>query len=413
MIKSFSTIKWIFILLLLPLSLSLQAQETPTPDGKALFKANCASCHNKNMVADMTGPALAGVQDRWESEELLYSWIRNSGAVINSGNSYANTLFNKWNKSPMTAFPDLKDAEIEQILLYVNGIATGEGPYAPKDIVVSGSSTENTESTGNNYWQYGLLAVALLILSLVLARIINNLKYINQVKDGEAPAKRTTILEQLTNKTLIGFLVFILLLIGGYNTVNNAIDLGRQQDYAPEQPIPFSHEIHAGIHKIECQYCHDGARRSKHAVIPAVNTCMNCHKAVKGETETAQKEIQKIYDAAGWDGTAYTGETKPIEWVRIHNLPDHVYFNHSQHVVAGGLDCQTCHGPVEEMAKVKQFSPLSMGWCINCHRDTEVKFNDNDYYKAYDKYHEDLKSGKMEKVTVEDIGGLECQKCHY
>ena len=142
---------------------------------------------------------------------------------------------------------------------------------------------------------------------------------------------------------------------------------------------------------------------------------MNCHKAVKqgptGETE----EIAKIYAAVGWDAEdqKYTGEEEPIEWVRIHNLPDHVYFNHAQHVNVGGLECQTCHGPIEEMEEVYQFAPLSMGWCINCHRQTQVQFANNDYYDIYTKYHEDLKNGSLDQVTVETIGGTECQKCHY
>lgn len=414
MIKSFFNTKWVFVLLMLPLGLTLQAQDTP--DGKALFKANCASCHNKNMKADMTGPALGGVEERWESQELLYAWIRNSQAVIASGDAYAVNLYNQYNKSVMTAFPDLTDADIAEILLYIDNIYTGEGKYAPKAPAggPAGDAVATTDSKPN-YVQYGILLAALVVLSLVLARIISNLNYINQVKEGTAPEKKPTILQSLTNKTLVGFVLFILILVGGFRTVNNAIDLGRQQGYAPEQPINFSHKIHAGIHKIDCQYCHDGARRSKHAVIPAVNTCMNCHKAIQGETETAQTEIAKIYEAAGWDVNEqkYTGDGKPVEWVRIHNLPDHAYFNHAQHVVAGGVECQTCHGPIEEMEVVEQYSPLSMGWCINCHRQTEVKFNENDYYQAYDKYHEDLKAGKMDKVTVEDIGGLECQKCHY
>ena len=121
-----------------------------------------------------------------------------------------------------------------------------------------------------------------------------------------------------------------------------------------------------------------------------------------------------------WNGivSSLTNEQKdkipgPIEWKRIHNLPDHVYFNHAQHVSVGKLECQQCHGEVEAMDVLAQHSPLSMGWCINCHRETEVQFKGNEYYASYAKYHEQLASGDKEKVTVEDIGGLECQKCHY
>jgi len=288
-----------------------------------------------------------------------------------------------------------------------------------------------------------------------------------QVQDGVTTGARKTLMEILFSKSVIGFVIFAFVIIGGYKTVNNAIDLGRQQGYAPEQPIKFSHATHAGMQKIDCQYCHDGARRSKHSVIPAANTCMNCHKAVKKGSKYGTAEISKIYASTGynpntdkydlteegteeeikkwiasnyikanklekideegtrvvaeqWKGIveSLTNDQKktvqgPIEWIRIHNLPDHVYFNHAQHVTVGKVVCQNCHGKVEAMEVVQQYAPLSMGWCINCHRETEVKFADNEYYDSYELYHEQLRDGTREKVTVEDIGGLECQKCHY
>ena len=292
------------------------------------------------------------------------------------------------------------------------------------------------------------------------------------VKEGNAPARRKTLVEVLTSKGVVAFVIFALVVLGGYTTVNNAISMGRQQDYAPEQPIKFSHATHAGLHKIDCQYCHDSARKSKHSSIPGANTCMNCHRAIKvGSTygtaeltkifasigydpttdkyipdyeQLSEKEIERIYkkwisdvyitekgglDNRGeqeinqqWEGVVAALTDKknrdfkiqgPIEWVRIHNLPDHAYFNHAQHVSVGKLECQTCHGPVEEMELVHQYSPLSMGWCINCHRQTAVKFTENEYYQSYAKFHKEIASGKREKVTVEEIGGLECQKCHY
>lgn len=144
-----------------------------------------------------------------------------------------------------------------------------------------------------------------------------------------------------------------------FNIANGAVNLGRQQGYAPEQPIKFSHELHAGQLKIDCQFCHSGARKGKHANIPAVNVCMSCHKYVQEGPKYGTKEIDKIYAAAGWDPEeqAYTSPQQPIKWVRIHNLPDHVYFNHAQHVAVGGVDCQTCHGPVETMEVLAQFAP--------------------------------------------------------
>lgn len=405
--KGFSISKWVFILLLLPFGFNAQAQS----DGAALFKNNCASCHNKNMKSKSTGPALGGVQERWEDQGLLYSWIRNSQAVIATGDAYAVALYNEYDKAVMTSFPRLTDEDIDALLAYVD-TKYNEVPVVATTGVVG---TSETGGGGTSNGQYYLLMIALVALALILARIVANLSYIQQVKAGNAPAERPTLLKILSNTTLVVLVIFLAVVFGAYKTVNNAIDLGRQQGYAPTQPINFSHKIHAGIQEIDCQYCHDGARRSKHAAIPGLNTCMNCHKAVQGETETAKTEIGKIYTAAGYDlaTQTYSKEPQGIEWVRIHNLPDHVYFNHAQHVVAGGVECQTCHGEVEKMSVLEQASPLSMGWCVNCHRQTEVNFKGNDYYKTWDTYHADLKNGDMDKVTVEDVGGLECQKCHY
>jgi hypothetical protein len=300
----------------------------------------------------------------------------------------------------------------------------------------------------------------LALLALSLTRLVYNLNAVSEAKEGEIPASKS-FADILTSKSVIGFVVFALIVLGGYTTVNNAISLGRQQGYQPDQPIKFSHATHAGLHKIDCQYCHDGARRSKQSVIPAANTCMNCHKAIKKGSKYGTEEITKIYASIGFDpntdkyidnydkmseediskiykkwitemspaGTSVenqwasikeslTNEHKtkiqgPIQWNRIHNLPDHVYFNHSQHVAVGKVACQKCHGEVEKMEKLKQVAPLSMGWCVNCHRETDVNFKDNEYYKTYQTYHNELKAGTRTKVTVADIGGLECQKCHY
>ena len=446
-------------------------------EGKALFKQYCAQCHNKNMKDDLTGPALGEVEVRWEGrEELLYAWIRNSQEVIASGDEYAVNLYNKWNKTLMNPFTNLKDEEIASILDYVNCMY--DGSCAPKAAVANTDGTGDAQAAGgigDNKLLYTALFLILGILALVLARIISNLNYLKQVKEGNAPAGRQSLADILTSKGVIGFLVFALIVFAGYTTVNNAVNLNRQQGYAPDQPIKFSHATHAGVQKIDCQYCHDGARRSKHSVIPAANTCMNCHKAVKKGSKYGTAELTKIYASVGydpttdkymedyesmdmdsikavytswienqfrkdqgleegseltkagtrivneqWDGivSSLTTDQKetlygPIPWVRIHNLPDHVYFSHKQHVTVGEVECQTCHGPVEKMEVAYQYSPLSMGWCINCHRESEVKFTNNEYYESYEKYHEELKSGARESVTVEDIGGLECQKCHY
>ncbi len=453
-------------LLLVFSSFSLMAEVSPDA-GKKLFKDYCGTCHAKNMVSDATGPALGGAQERWDDDEALYAWVRNSQQMVQNNYPRAVELYSEW-KSVMTAFPSLTDDEIGSILAYVDCTVEGNCPGT----IVNGS----TDSAGpaekqSNGWLYALLLAILTLLAVILTRIIGNLNVLAAAKDGQQ-IERKTLIQSLTSKGVISFLIFALVVLAGYTTVTNATNLGRQEGYQPDQPIKFSHETHAGIHKIECQYCHDGARRSKHSVIPAANTCMNCHRAITNGTTYGTAELTKIYASIGfnpssnkyidnyedmseeeikeiyttwikdeykrttgldeideegknvaaneWDGikSSLTNAQKtkiqgPIEWIRVHNLPDHVYFNHAQHVTVGQVECEDCHGAVDKMEVLQQHSPLSMGWCINCHRETGVKFNDNEYYKSYSKYHEDLKSGDMDKVTVADIGGLECQKCHY
>ncbi|NNE28068.1 MAG: c-type cytochrome [Saprospiraceae bacterium] len=469
--------KGLFLISVLLFSNFLSA-EPNLDEGKALFKANCATCHNKNMKDKMTGPALAGYADRWEGkEELLYAWIRNSQAVIAAGDSYAVSLYKEWNNSVMTAFPNLTDQQIEDILGYVDGVA--DGTYGPQLAVVAAGETADTPKESNTFLYITLLGI-LAILALVLARIISNLSHLNEVKLGNVNAQRRTLSDLLTSRGVVGLVLFGLIVLGGFTTVNNAIQLGRQQGYAPDQPIKFSHATHSGLQKIDCQYCHDGARRSKHSVIPAANTCMNCHKAIKKGSTYGTAELTKIYASIGYDPntdlyidgyteksneevepiykkwitdnfigdneatTRYDGKPKlleeaaskeatnqwnaivssltheqkstvsgPIEWKRIHNLPDHAYFNHAQHVSIGKVECQQCHGPIEQMEVVAQHAPLSMGWCVNCHRQTEVKFAENGYYESYHLYKKQMEEGTRDKVTVEEIGGLECQKCHY
>lgn len=465
----FALIRRLLVLLpLLVLAFANHAQEANIEEGKTLFRNYCASCHNKNMKDDLTGPALGGVEERWAEypEEDLYRWIRNSQAMINEGHPRAVELWEEWKPVVMNNFLNLTDQEIDNLLAYINYEYTKE-PEVAQGPQVTGEPTAKRDNTP----LFIVLAVILAILAVVLARILSNMNYLLQVQEGKEPGRRKTLVEILTSKGVIAFVIFALVVLGGYTTVNNAIMLGRQQGYEPEQPIKFSHAVHAGIQKIDCEYCHDGARRSKHAVIPAANTCMNCHRAIQVGSEYGTAEIGKIFASIGynplvdeyienyeqmpeeeieqifrqwiadsyiqnegdasqadavvdeqWEGILESltdeerGDDKiqgPIEWVRIHNLPDHAYFNHAQHVSVGKVECQTCHGPVENMEVVYQYSPLSMGWCINCHRKTEVQFDDNEYYKSYANYHEEMANGERDAVTVEDIGGLECQKCHY
>lgn len=388
-------------------------------DGKVLFQTNCASCHQVHKK--LTGPALAGVEERWPNKKNLYAWIRNSAAFLKTGDAYANNLYNEYNKVAMNQFPGLTDGEIDAILGYIKSVpAPGTGPAG------GGAAVGAPAEDGDNTLLFGVLTLILAVVALTLLQVNSNLKKMADEKEGFDPEKPVSFFK---NKSNIAFLAIILFLVGGYFTTRGAMNLGRSTNYQPVQPIYYSHKVHAGVNQINCQYCHIGVYQGKQATIPSVNVCMNCHQAIneyKGEkmyTEDGKEvdgtaEIKKLYKYAGfvegkpWDAS----NAKPIEWVRIHNLPDHVYFNHAQHVKAGQVQCQTCHGEIQKMGEVKQFSNLSMGWCVNCHRETKVQFKDNGFYSIYEKYHQDLKSGKMDStkgVTVEKIGGTECQKCHY
>jgi cytochrome c551/c552 len=400
------------LLVTLCLSFTLQAQ-----DGKALFNNKCASCHaiDKKLV----GPALKGVEDRWDDKAMLYDWVRNSAAVIKKGYPRAVAVYNEYNKVQMTAFPELKDADIDAILGYINtgGAKKEEGATAT---AASGDKSGDDDAS----LLYGILTLILAVIALILLQVNSNLRKMSDETEGTSSAEPIPFYR---NKAYIAIFAILLFLGGGYLTFQGAQGLGRSKNYQPEQPIYYSHTVHAGINQISCLYCHGGAQESKHANIPSVNVCMNCHMGINeyakgpkiyredGSEVDGTAEIQKLYKFAGWnpDTKQYSGEGKPIEWIRIHNLPDHVYFNHAQHVNAGKQQCQTCHGEIQKMDEVYQFSDLSMGWCVNCHRETKVQFTDNKFYSIYEKFHEDMKNNKLDSVTVEKIGGTECQKCHY
>lgn len=381
-------------------------------DGEKLFKGNCASCHkiDKRLI----GPALAGVEDRWESQENLYSWIKNSQDYLkkNSGDSYASDLFAEY-KTVMTAMP-LSDLEIASVLEYVKNPPVKEGEVAE---VIAAPAQGNDYTV---YWLIGLLVIVIIIIK-VLLDVKSSLRQVKGGVTGEV-VKEVGVLSQLTTwlgshkRTTVGIILF-LVICGTVNAWFGAKKIGVYAGYAPTQPIKFSHKIHAGENEIDCGYCHGSAYKGKSAGIPSVNVCMNCHKGISEGKVWGTEEISKIYAAAGFDPEtqAYTKEPKPIEWIRIHNLPDFAYFNHSQHVVVGKQKCQTCHGEVETFDyPMKQHSDLTMGWCIDCHRETKVAMKGNAYY---DKIHEELKEKYKDKpikdFTVEHIGGLECAKCHY
>ncbi|MFT4022333.1 MAG: c-type cytochrome [Flavihumibacter sp.] len=386
-------------------------------DGKGLFMSNCASCHA--VMKDGTGPALFGVEERVPDKKLLHDWIRNNQAVLATGNKYFNDLYNARNKTPMNPFPNLTDEEINAILKYVQDEGTRLQSAANNPAAGAAAAPVSEDSP----LLYGILTIILAIIVFTLLTVNANLKKLADEKEG-APSFEPVPFWR--NKAYIALFAVVLFIIGGYYTIQGAIGLGRSQNYQPEQPIYYSHKVHAGTNQISCLYCHGGAQEGKHANIPSLNVCMNCHMQINeytgeklfredGTEVNGTEEIKKIYEHTGWDPgqKKYANEPKPIEWIKIHNLPDHVFFSHAQHVNAGRVACQTCHGNIQEMGEVKQFADLSMGWCINCHRETKVQFTDNKFYSIYEKFHEELKSGKIDSVTVEMIGGTDCQKCHY
>ena len=415
MLRSLAKIVSIFLFITLSSSIGNQLN---AQDGKALFSQNCASCHavNKNL----TGPALAGVEDRWPEKKNLYAWIKNSAAYLKTGDPYATKLYNDYNKTAMNLFPSLTDQDIDAILAYIKTVpAVGAAP-------VAGAAAEAPKEDSDSTLIFGLLTLILAVVSIILLQVNSNLK---KLSDDKSNIPGSNPVPFYRNKAYIAFIAIILFIIGGYMTTKGAMDLGRSKDYQPEQPIYYSHTVHAGVNQINCQYCHTGTYQGKQATLPSVNVCMNCHLAINeyngaplvrenGDIVDGTAEIKKLYKYAGFtEGQPWDpANAKPIEWVRIHNLPDHVYFNHAQHVNAGQVACQQCHGEIQKMGEVKQFSDLSMGWCINCHRNSEVQFKDNGFYSIYEKFHADLKSGKIDStkgITVEKIGGTECQKCHY
>jgi cytochrome c551/c552 len=374
-------------------------------DGMALFQANCASCHaiNKRVV----GPALKGVYERWGNDEAeIIKFIQNSQAYINGNfknSTYAKKLYEEYNRTVMTAFTGLSEAEIKSILDYIKAETEALAKAEAAPAAASGGSTPAAgESTGTTSPILWVLALALGAISLALLITVAALSKALQPQEAESisrPSLWERLQPVLRSKRFIALVVLIGFVWWVSATTVKARSVGLHKGYQPVQPIAFSHKLHAGQYKIACQYCHIGVEKGKSATIPSTNICMNCHNYIQEGSRYGTKEIAKILES--WE----TG--KPIEWVRIHNLPDLVYFNHAQHVKVGGIACQTCHGPVEEMEEVYQYSDLSMGWCINCHRQTKVDLTTNPYYE---RLHQALKE---KTVTVEQIGGLECSKCHY
>tara|TARA_B100000945_G_scaffold319990_1_gene328703 strand:+ start:908 stop:2212 length:1305 start_codon:yes stop_codon:yes gene_type:complete len=402
---------------------SLYSQDDPIiKEGKKLFNANCAACHKLKKRA--IGPALKGVSEKYD-KEWLYSWIKNSSAMIKAGDPQAVAVYEEYNRSVMNNFPQLSNDDIDKILAYTD--YTPPLSVAPVASAIAVNNTQANDFSNNLILAALTLVLTILVVMLFLVQrtLIKIAKASGVEITPEPKEKRTPIWKAFVqNQFLVFTSVILFLLSSTYLLYDYMMQIGVDQGYMPVQPIHYSHKIHSGVNKIDCKYCHSSARVSKHSGIPSLNVCMNCHMNIaeyNGEEDLENgytkdfytKEIKKLYAAIGWDeeNQKYTGETQPVKWVRIHNLPNHVYFNHAQHVEVGEIQCQTCHGPVEEMEIMYQYSPLTMGWCIDCHRESNIKVESNEYYT---KIHEELsKKYGVEKLTVAQMGGLECGKCHY
>ncbi len=371
--------------------------------GTAVFAANCKQCHAVH--EQVVGPALKDVEKRWPSEAALIKFIKYPQKTIDGGDAYAKGLYEKY-KQYMPNHDFLSDDDIKGVLAWIKA----EAAKPPVAAAAAPGAAAGTDKAAGETMDGGILTYILVALLVVLVLILAVLAMLTSVlskylTNQELSEDDREFVESKVNwgqifaspafKALIAVVFVVVIAKGGFDALYG---IGIQQGYAPTQPIPFSHKLHAGMYKIDCNYCHTGVNKGKSATIPAVNVCMNCHNAIKTESD----HIKKIWRAVE--------NNEPIQWVRIHNLPDLAYFNHAQHVNVGKIECQTCHGPIQEMEVVKQHSPLTMGWCINCHRETVVKTEGNAYYDNLVKVHN---ASSKEPMKVENIGGLECSKCHY
>jgi mono/diheme cytochrome c family protein len=402
------------------LGISAHAQGDATK-GEALFKANCTTCHK--VESQLIGPALGPTVTSETDDKWLTKWIENNQALIAAKDSKALAIYNQFNQQNMTVFAQFSDGDVANILAYIRSDWKTVQAAAPKAGApgAAGAAADSGPSDLVILSLIGVIIIAFVVI-LVLNKVIATLERLllrskgllpEEAEAGEekAPVDRMAVIKKLAkNKKLVFFVVFCGTIAMGSWTWATLWNTNVHTGYQPVQPIHFPHDLHAGVMKIDCQYCHSGAYKSKNASIPSLNICMNCHKVVKTESP----EIHKIYDALGYDPkTQKYDSTKshPMQWVRIHNLPDFVYFNHSQHVKVAKLVCQTCHGPVQTMKEVYQYSPLTMKWCIQCHKRTEVNYKGNAYYDNMIAVHDRIKRG--EKVTEAAMGGIECGKCHY
>ena len=429
-------------------------------NGQALFNANCASCHKVNNEV-LAAPGLGGIADRWgSSDEILVQWIQNPQAAAATGDPYVKSLVDRyvgtygWMTAQAVSADDVKD-----IMAYVQNppdvVATAD---TGTDCPTIYDAIEEQQSTNGTIW-FLILLTLFLIIALSAATVRRSLeRAAKEVSDeDDAPyfvRLRAWAWDNIAFVSILGLFVVAYFVVIGYQGL---MGIGVYQGYTPDQPVKFIHSVHVCENEVDCQYCHHSAYESKHAGIPSTNVCMNCHKAVKKGSRYGEVEIGKIYAAIGFDsesGTYLDGEGnngyqspqndfqgEPLKWNKVHNLPDHVFFSHQQHVVVGGLECQNCHGdvgkftvgriaPVEEINGLVDDFPglielskptLTMGWCIECHNKAEISFASSGYYEdIHERLKDDLRGNEElrkyledEKTTVKELGGWECAKCHY
>lgn len=406
--------QFLAIFSLLFLSFIFSINQLSAADGEKLFKQNCAVCHSLGSNK-ITGPGLEGVATRVPGGDWLHKWIKNNDALIKSGDPYA-VKISSFDISTMTTFASMPDEDIDAIIAYI------KNPPKPKESTVAAPTGEGVVSAEEGVNPLAVLIgiiAFLIIIVAVLRGVTHSLKNLQNEKLGlpeEEAVGPWTELKMWINTHKRTTAVIIIFILGGLlSSAWYALkDIGIYEGYHPAQPIAFSHKIHAGDNAINCQYCHAGAEKSKTAGIPSVNTCMNCHKGISKGATTGTEEIAKIYAAAGWDPEKgeYNKPQRPIKWVKVHNLPDFVFFSHQQHVKVGKQECATCHGEVNKMTTVKQEHQLTMGWCIDCHRKTEVPgMKDNPYYESLHKKLAEKYKGQP--ITVDKMGGIDCVRCHY
>ena len=404
--------------LVLFVSICLASSSLFAADAAKIFKQNCAVCHRLDGVK-LTGPGLAGIAGRAPGGDWLFKWVKNNTALIKSGDAYATKIFAE-NGAQMTVFDGvLSDDDSKAVVEYIKNPPVEKAAAPAANANASAEAAPEKDNTSNLYLILGVVVVLLLIIAMVLRGVkYNLLNVIAQKNNEEEVIDRgwwgETKYWLINHKRALAIFIIIFVLWISKLGWDSAMNIGVYTGYHPEQPIKFSHKIHAGDNGINCQYCHSSVEKSRHAGIPSVNICMNCHKGIEKGPNTGTTEIAKIYEAIGWNPETqkYDKQPKGLRWVKVHNLQDFVFFSHQQHVKVGKLDCSNCHGDVKTMTTAQQVQPLTMGWCIDCHRKTEVAgMKDNPYYE--DLHKKLAEKYKGQKLTVEKMGGTECAKCHY